>query len=316
MPRPSPVEAGLPARGAPHVPGTRAPSFSVPGLLNSLPRLLLSKAGPFARFLRSMLDEGLQPASTPSVWPCPLPYPEVFRRPCGHDSWKLVLLNLCVAVLSWLYLGKPVLCPREIRAGAKLHRRQAETVKRLRAALFGDFFPLRFSAGDLGRHAAKVEGHCEVLGALARAASSLASAHGGYLGPPLLASSCSAQPAPSLGALPGPPATNARPIQASRIKLPDAPKFRPEPFLDPETRHLFEHPLLHARAPLPDELPPRVRILAKAEERLLLYRALADSRRLVVSAHPPGRECFGLVHGSWRGRSGSRAARLSLGAHF
>ena len=74
----------------PRVPGERAPSFSVPGLLNSLPRLLLSKAGPFARFLRNMLDEGLQPASTPFVWPCPLPYPEVFRRPCGaHPAESL-----------------------------------------------------------------------------------------------------------------------------------------------------------------------------------------------------------------------------------
>ena len=118
MPRPRPEEPRPCAPGPSRVPGDRAPSFSVPGLLNSLPRLLLSKAGPFARFLRNMLEEGLQPASTPSVWPCPLPYPEVFRRPCGHDSWKLILLNLCVAALSWLYLGKPVSCPREIRAGA------------------------------------------------------------------------------------------------------------------------------------------------------------------------------------------------------
>ena len=277
----------------PRVPGERAPSFSVPGLLNSLPRLLLSKAGPFARFLRNMLDEGLQPASTPYVWPCPLPYPEVFRRPCGHDSWRLILLNLCVAALSWLYLGKPVHCPREIRAQAKLNKRQAETVRRLRAAIFGDFFPLRFSAGDLGRHAAKVEGHSQVLGALARAASALSSAYGGYLGPSAVASAGCPHPAPVIGTLPGPPATNARPIQAARIKLPGPPRFKPEPFLDPRTRHLYEHPLLHARAPLPGEAPPPVRILAKAEERLLLYRALADSERLVVAEPPPGREKFG-----------------------
>ena len=164
---------------------------------------------------------------------------------------------------------------------------------RLRAAVFGDFFPLRFSAGDLGRHAAKVEGHADVLGALARAASSLASAYGGYLGPSPSASASFASPAPVVGTLPGPPATNARPIQADRIKLPSPPRFRPEPFLDPKTRHLFEHPLLHARAPLPGEAPPQVRILAKAEQRLLLYRALADSERLVVAEPPPGRERFG-----------------------
>ena len=159
--------------------------------------------------------------------------------------------------------------------------------------MFGDFFPLRFSAGDLGRHAAKVEGHVEVLGALARAASSLASAYGGYLGPSPSASVSFAPPAPVVGTLPGPAATNARPIQADRIKLPSPPRFRPEPFLDPKTRHLFEHPLLHARSPLPDEAPPPVRILAKAEQRLLLYRALADSERLVVAEPPPGRERFG-----------------------
>ena len=51
--------------------------------------------------------------------------------------------------------------------------------------------------------------------------------------------------------------------------------------------------MLHARAPLPGEAPPPVRILAKAEERLLLYRALADSERLVVAEPPPGREKFG-----------------------
>ena len=152
MHRPQPEQHDPQSHDLPRVPGERAPSFSVLGLLNSLPRLLLSNAGPFARFLRNMLDEELQPASTAYVWPCPLPYPEVFRR--------------CVAALSWLYLGKPGHCPREIRVQAKLNKRQAETVRRLRAAIFGDFFPLRFSAGDLGRHAAKVEGHSQVLGAL------------------------------------------------------------------------------------------------------------------------------------------------------
>ena len=147
----------------PSAPGARAPTFSVPGLLNSLPRLLLRKGGSFAQFLRSMLKPGAKPVPTSHTWPAPMPYPDVFLNPCGRGGWKRRLLCLAFACLSWLYLGKPAKCPPEIGVGVPLNRCQERAVKLLEQAVFGSDFPLSFDAAGLGRHAAKIESHSDVL---------------------------------------------------------------------------------------------------------------------------------------------------------
>ena len=170
--------------------------------------------------------------------------------------------------------------------------------------MFGTSFPFSFSATDLGRHASKVEAHNDVLAALARAAVSL-SRECGYLGKPTdvtfgdPASQSRAYDLPSAGAsracgvLPGNPPTVAKPIVASRIKLPGPPRFKPQPYMDAGTAARYDRPLDFCRHPAECPEPPKVKILAKVEERLLWLRALADTQRLVPGRRVPGREDFG-----------------------
>ena len=285
-------------------PGSRAPSFSVPALLNSLPRVLLRFGGLFGSFLRTSFADGARTAPTCHTWPCPMPYPKVFRESCAAGAWKLKSVCVAVAGLSWLYLGKPSCCPAEVRIGVPLNRTQKSAVRRLEAAMFGTSFPFSFSATDLGRHASKVEAHNDVLAALARAAVSL-SRECGYLGKPTdvtfgdPTSQSRAYDLPSAGAsracgvLPGNPPTVAKPIVASRIKLPGPPRFKPQPYMDAGTAARYDRPLDFCRRPAECPEPPKVKILAKVEERLLLLRALADTQRLVPGRRVPGREDFG-----------------------
>ncbi|OLQ04662.1 hypothetical protein AK812_SmicGene12223 [Symbiodinium microadriaticum] len=233
-----------------------------------------------------------------------MPYPKVFRESCAAGAWKLKSVCVAVAGLSWLYLGKPSCCPAEVRIGVPLNRTQKSAVRRLEAAMFGTSFPFSFSATDLGRHASKVEAHNDVLAALARAAVSL-SRECGYLGKPTdvtfgdPASQSRAYDLPSAdasracGVLPGNPPTVAKPIVASRIKLPGPPRFKPQPYMDAGTAARYDRPLDFCRHPAECPEPPKVKILVKVEERLLLLRALADTQRLVPGRRVPGREDFG-----------------------
>ena len=307
----TPAQCGEPAfcdvPEQPSAPGSRAPSFTVPGLLNSMPRVLLRFGGAFSSFLRSSFADGASTAPTCLIWPMPMPHPQVFRAPSGRSGWKLKALSLAVAFLSWLYLGKPTGCPAEARAGVPLNRHQKRCVKRLEAAMFGTHFPFEFSSADLGRHAAKVESQADVLQALGRAADSLCRA-GGYLGAPASLASDQAARQNSLlgeggfhppsfgqvvGHLDGPTPTTARPIVADRIKLPGPPRFSPEPFMDDATVDRYVRPLAYAKQPCDCPSPPRVKVLARVPEKLKLYRALADTGRLQPARFPKGREHFG-----------------------
>ena len=295
-------QAGLGPGGS--VPGARAPDLSVPGPLNSLPRLLLKAGGTFSSFLRSSLAGGAASAPTCFTWPSPVPYPEVFHRQQGRQGWKLKCISLAVACLSWLYLGKPACCPAEIRVGTPLNKHQGLCVSRLEAAVFGMHFPFEYSAADLGRHAAKVESQTDVLSALGRAAESLGREWGYFgSGEGFRFDSDASQrtrdeacPAPSADGkplLPGPGPTVARPIVADRIKLPSAPRFRPQGFMDARTAHRYDKPLDYARDSAGCHAPPKVKVLAALPEKLKLYRNLADTKRLVPSLEPPERRGFG-----------------------
>ena len=65
------------------VPGARAPSVKVPGLLNSMPRLLLKHGSKLRSFFASFLSNKPQlrdgATSQRPLWPLPVPYPELFE---------------------------------------------------------------------------------------------------------------------------------------------------------------------------------------------------------------------------------------------
>ena len=158
----------------PRVPGSRAPSVSVPGFWNALPSWVLRGRGHFCRFFRSLLRGDNHPAPTSQVWPCPLPYPEVFRQGShGSSLWRKKQTCLIVGLLSWLHLGSPASAPPGLGLGTSLSPKQWRMVRRLEhLAWDSEVFP-RIDAPAMGRTASKVEDQDEVLAALARAAASL-----------------------------------------------------------------------------------------------------------------------------------------------
>eukprot|EP00439_Symbiodinium_sp_Y106_P000056 s9058_g1.t1 len=170
-------------------------------------RTVLKCGGPFSFFLRSALSREEEGSSTSFTWPCPMPFPEAFAKSFAPGLWRKRLLNLSVAYLSFLHLGRPCACPPAVRLGVPLNRKQWQAVQGLKHLVFGSFFPLQFEAADYGRVGHKVEGQSKVLETLGRAAASLCRSFAGYQPPaPLACSFAGASPvAEEVGLLPGKP---------------------------------------------------------------------------------------------------------------
>ena len=264
-------------------PGSDAPSLVLPAFWNSMTRSLLKCSGRFSGFLRSSLQFGDQTSPTPYTWPCPLPFAEACADEWSPGLWRKRLLNLTVAMLNFLHLGRPSLCPPAVRVGTPLNRRQWAAVNGLQHLVFGSFFPLRFEPADYGRIGHKVEGQDRTLAALGRAAASLCRGFAGYMPKADAPTSPHQGPVPveAVGSLPGRPDVAALPIVADRVKLPAKPCFRPQPYMDSTTKEFYDHPLRFARRPEPGvDQPPFVKILADRTQTLLLLRSLAQSGRL------------------------------------
>lgn len=74
---------------------------------------------------------------------------------------------------------------------------------------------------------------------------------------------------------------NAKPLVAERLVFPGPPQFDPGPLLDPGTRALYERPLdcCDDFQSFAGEVP-RVQVFATRENKVLLYKKLADTKRL------------------------------------
>ena len=297
------MTTGAPERGASQgclkVPGTKAPVISVPGLGNSMWRRVLNSKGDFASFLSCLTcPPGTSISASPSVWPVPLPFPEVFHGLSGGASaWRKRCVNLAIAAMNWLYLSRPSRAPPGLEAGRPLSKRQWAMVKLLERYLDGCDF-LTFEPPDLGRTAPKLEDQDHILGNIWKEVASAQSASG-YFGTSFqpsgqqeggdddpvagpLAERLSKDFGTQCGKLSGEKAMNAKSIEASRISMPPAPSFDPRPYLDAKTRAVYEHPIEH-RLPEPREPPPpRSSIMASSENKLLLLKQLATTGRLGV----------------------------------
>ena len=290
------------------VPGADSPTIRVAALANSLPRKVLSSSCSFSSFFASLCrsPQGI-PEVTSSFWPMPLPFPEVILPESGFcvgsaKSWSKRLVSLAVAVMDWLHLGRPPRAPSGLEAGAPLSKRQWEMVELLVGLIDGGDFQLLLEPADLGRTAAKLEDHDELLGALHRAVLTLEVGAPAYQGPgpSLLARSSAAGPCGHSGGdaaspfplrkpfgfmcgkLRGKKLTTAKAIQAHRISMPPAPSFDPVPFLDPKTADVYLNPRSH-RLPHPREAPPlRSVVMAERREKLELFKLLAQTGRLGI----------------------------------
>ena len=237
-------------------------------------------------------------ADTSLIWPCPLPYPEVFSPgPSGPTAWLRKRVNLVVASLSWLALGSPTRAPSEHGKGRPLSSKQWKAVRSLERLIYDSTKTYKLDPALMGRAASKAEDHNKVLEALGRAVANFASSarsdkpvasepcdlSAGAARSSDSRAECVRLPAPFgrvVGDLPVPPFCPAKSIQANRLRFPEAPSFDPRPYLDSYTAKRYDSPLDFATPPDPINPLPRVSIMASPEERVKLLRALAQSGRL------------------------------------
>ena len=76
--------------------------------------------------------------------------------------------------------------------------------------------------------------------------------------------------------------TTAKPIQADRITFGGSPSFDPRELLDKQTLAMYDDPLSQALPVDESPSPPVVKVLASAEEKLKLFRKLAETGRLQI----------------------------------
>ena len=269
------------------VPGLRAPTVLVPQLVNSLCRVLLKAGGPLASFVHSVLSRKPNPdiskgPSSKDLWPMAPPYPEAFRASGSSFTWRKRRMNLQVLTLDWLWLGRPMSAPPGIAVGCRLSRRQWSVVKLLEFLAEDGNSIFSIDAEGMGRGAMKAEAHDLELSALHRAWSAI-SALGGY-------QQCSAPrkdrafAAGNFGRVVGRTKVDsnsaAKSVEASRLSFGPPPRFNPVSLFDARTAAMYEDPASFHRSDV-SSIAPSVGIRASPQDKLALFKKLADSGRLV-----------------------------------
>ena len=280
------------------IPGSRAPTVKVPGLLNSMLRLLLKYTDKLSGFLHSFLSNEPQlragASSLGPLWPLPVPYPEVFGHgPAFRSSWRKRRVALQVVVLNWLYLGRPAVCPGNLWPGQPLSKRQWCRVKNLENLSEDGNSVFEVNAELMARAATKTEAASDQLDALHRAL--LSTTFGGaapYGGVTSSGSHVRRENEDEEwsglaglfgvfeGSLSGEAFVVAKPIQADRIHFVGSPQFDPLPFFDDVTAKAYSRPLDCVREE-PGVCPPKVSVHATALERNKLFKKMVAGNRLV-----------------------------------
>ena len=293
-----------------HVPGADATTINPGSLWKALPRLLLDGSNSLQRFYRSQLSsptfvkDGSTSTQRPDdVWPMRLPFGKS-RRQSGKvdaddDDSRLAVengLDLCVACLNWLHLGRPSVAPGEIRGPGPLSGVQRAVVSRLEKWLRVIVLHPPVDAAAMGRVAAKVEGLERLVVKLTRQADRVVPyirgyrLAGGQAGPLFdpgevdFAADLSKEISGFI---------NAKPIVASRITFGPEPKFDPLPYMDATCRERYFRPLSHS-IPEADcqERAPRARILASRCEKMALLHKLDEAGRLSLIPASIAREKY------------------------
>lgn len=278
------------------VPGSGAPSLSVPSLLNSLPRLLLKCDGSLSTFLQSMIHSivPLPPdEATPqsgAIWPMPFPYPETFgASACSKSktSWRKSRTNLHVTCLNWLWSGGRCNFSKGF-GNSRLSTRQWRTVRLLEAQSEDENSVSFLGPSDLGRVAAKSENFDLEIAALHRTIQDFEST-GNVYSKHKISKKCGVKAEPQdahhfgnlVGATKVKDHVAAKQIEAHRLTFSGRPGFNPLPYLDNATSAAYNDPLARARhISEVDEKIPKVAVHADRKNRQELFRRLAETGRL------------------------------------
>eukprot|EP00438_Fugacium_kawagutii_P027608 Skav231511 [mRNA] locus=scaffold84:334476:339113:- [translate_table: standard] len=279
------------------IPGAGASSTFVDRFWHALPRTIFANAPRFGKFFRSLLQKPKEPkdaGSTPALWPMPLPFPGVcYRRGASAMSPDSVSLkkelNLQVAALNWLSLGKPTAAPREVSAFTPLTKEQWAVVHRLErySAEWSNFKVIH--PKDMGRAASKHEALEEALRSLETVAHGMGNLHRGYgevkkFGGTATTAHDDCPDFDVVGKMSNNNLSSAQEIVADRIKMSGQPSFDPRPFLDPQSVALYEDPVSFSLKPWEiDEELPKVQVHATFSEKMKLLHKLDKSKRLSIA---------------------------------
>ena len=285
----------VPASGR-RVPGEKATTLRIHELWSSLwmqSFRIDSQFGFFFRSLAKVSSRSVVQAPTSSGFPMPLPFKEVFCGAPGRsldvdwnfniDSSQMKLVNLEVAFLNWFALNQPREAPSYLCGLSRLSMDQKKIVERLcrlsRAwSEFGDV-----PAGKMGRTAAKQEACEEVLQQLSSFAVDSSRSGAVYRKPrkKAMIGRPRSHVGTVIGKLNSDNVCGALSIDASRIKMAGKPVFDPCPFLNRETRELYERPLDVEISPDEcEQAPPRVLVHAPFHEKISLLKLLEKTDRL------------------------------------
>eukprot|EP00435_Cladocopium_sp_Y103_P062852 s652_g24.t1 len=213
----------------------------------------------------------------------PIPFPEGFSSGgyMHDDAHTKRLVSLQVVTFDWLVLGRPKSAPDSLKLGNKLSARQWDTVRRLEHLSFDGNTPELVDAAGMGRRAAKVEGFEDTLHAIGRAVDCLQVFDNAYSGRPRRRDWCDGdddlwRAGEPHGAVQSSLSSTAKPLYPERLVFPCKPAFDPRPFFDPATRDLYERPLELGISAEEAGEPPRVLVRASKENKVLLYKKMAD----------------------------------------
>eukprot|EP00438_Fugacium_kawagutii_P000083 Skav218697 [mRNA] locus=scaffold1346:227635:232409:- [translate_table: standard] len=286
-----------------NVPGSKASTVDPHSWWLSSFRILLSTHGSLAAFWKSFHRKPgtSREGSTASMWPMPVPYPRCMSRsPSSEPSESFSFekaVNLVVVCLNWLHLRRPNTCPEEITLFRPLNKLQWRVVRTLEGCMDAWKVCSPISSADMGRTAGKVETLELAIGRLStfvasshEAISRLPDAGSGFpfkrFRGQFTSGLYSASPGEAIGSLPGEIGQAAKVIEADRLEFKGYPVFDPSPFLDEETRYIYQFPLLAASDPQDLHEPiPVVKVHGSKSEVWALLKKLDDSGRLGVIKH-------------------------------
>lgn len=221
----------------------------------------------------------------------PIPYPEVFEKrketSSARQASKQIIVML-VIVLNYLYLNRPRSVASSLLPKQKLTKEQWEGVRKLESYVEAWTTVSPIGPAEMGRTAAKMEDLESLLSELEVKASGLVSQEGYFPKPRSPARGGDPQKAEGFATgvkLGGTSLTTFKEIDSQRLSFAGRPSFDPSPYLDPQSRRIFQDPL-STRDPITPATrrPPRLRVHCSKAEKIKLFELLDASDRLSFHA--------------------------------
>ena len=272
------------------LPGSRAPVFHGRKLLKCCWRYILKGKCRLSSFARSFVSRRFDQSydygtAAQSVFPIPLPYPEVLREGSSEDSLRGAVkrwVSGVVMCLNYLYLGRPRSAGCDVWLGKPLTYKQWCVVWRFEHSAAAWFHVSPVGPEEMGRTAGKVETMNDMLDSLELQATALNHVGRSYFPEKLQTDSPGVSVGShQIGTSESSSMSTFKPVDPSRLSFIGTPSFNPGPYLDDLSKRIFEDPLKERLAPENyTKRPPKLKVHCSRTEKIRLFELLDASNRL------------------------------------